>query len=220
MNSIHDMGGMTGFGSINREEDEPIFHSEWERRVFALNVATKVFLGPVDRTRHAIERLGSLLYVQSSYYEKWLTAVENLSVELGYVRGDELLNGSSTSASELPHPAPDPEMMGNLIHSGKSSMRDIDKQAKFAVGDRVRARNINPKGHTRLARYVRGRVGTINMYHQCHVLPDTHAHDQGENPQPLYNVSFSARELWGDDSNHRDSVNIDLWEDYLEPVED
>ncbi len=39
MNGVHDMGGMTCFGPVEREDDEPVFHHDWERRVFALSAA-------------------------------------------------------------------------------------------------------------------------------------------------------------------------------------
>ena len=65
-------------------------------------------------------------------------------------------------------------------------------------------------------RYVRGRVGVIERLHGAHVFPDTHAHGRGEDPHPLYSVSFGAQELWGPDAQARDSVRLDLWEPYLE----
>jgi nitrile hydratase len=88
----------------------------------------------------------------------------------------------------------------------------------FAVGDRVRARNLNPRGHTRLPRYVRGRVGVIARRHGAHVFPDVHAHGGGEHPRHLYSVRFTARELWGEAGRETDSVHLDLWEPYLEPA--
>ena len=82
----------------------------------------------------------------------------------------------------------------------------------------MRARTINPEGHTRLPRYARGRLGIIDRYHGAHVFPDSNAHGKGEAPQPLYTVRFTARELWGDAANAADTVSLDLWEDYLEPA--
>jgi len=82
----------------------------------------------------------------------------------------------------------------------------------------VRAKKINPTGHTRLPRYARGNVGVVDRVHGAHVFPDSNAHFRGESPQYLYSVRFSARELWGEASSSRDAVYIDLWEDYLEPA--
>ena len=96
--------------------------------------------------------------------------------------------------------------------------REVATPPQFAIGQRVRARNINPTGHTRLPRYVRGKVGVVQIHHGGHVFPDTNAHQQGEAPQHLYTVVFSARELWGPDASARDEICADLWESYLDPA--
>jgi nitrile hydratase len=51
------------------------------------------------------------------------------------------------------------------------------------------------------------------------VFPDTNAHGQGEQPQPLYTVRFIAQELWGDSAPSRDCLHVDLWESYLEEAQ-
>ena len=89
---------------------------------------------------------------------------------------------------------------------------------RYAIGQRVRARNINPTGHTRLPRYARGRTGVVELDRGVQALPDTNVYGRGENPQHVYSIRFAARELWGDQASARDSVYIDLWEDYLEPA--
>jgi nitrile hydratase len=86
---------------------------------------------------------------------------------------------------------------------------------KFKVGERVRARNMHPSGHTRLPRYARGKTGAIVRDHGVYLFPDTNAHFQGENRQHVYSVRFSARELWGEPAPPRDSVHLDLWDNYL-----
>ncbi len=50
-----------------------------------------------------------------------------------------------------------------------------------------------------------------------HVFADAQAQGQGEQPQWLYNVTFTARELWGDEGDETSTVSIDAWESYLEP---
>ncbi len=113
--------------------------------------------------------------------------------------------------------APDAEAFAELLRAGAPATRDSGRrQPAFTVGEQVRARNIEISGHTRLPRYIRGKVGRITARHGSHVFPDTAAHDLGENAQPLYSVRFEARELWGDNVDRRDAVYIDLWEDYLE----
>ena len=97
--------------------------------------------------------------------------------------------------------------------SAKSAPR-----ARYAKGARVRARNLNPTGHTRLPRYVRGKTGVIARDWGVFVFPDTNAHHAGTKRQHCYSVVFDARELWGKSANHRERLYIDLWEDYLEPI--
>ena len=205
MNGIHDMGGMTGFGPVVREVDEPLFHENWERRVFAMMMLSGAALGPIDSYRHAIERMGALKYLQTTYYEHWLAALEILTDERG-LRDAE------------PYPDTiDADVIDAIAAAGgPSSREDADATPRFAIGDAVVARNLNPEGHTRLPRYVRGRQGVIVAHHGNHVFPDTAAHQRGEHPQPLYSVRFSARELWGPEASSRDGLYIDLWESYLE----
>ncbi len=217
MNGIHDLGGMTCFGPVVTEAYEPVFHSDWERRVFAINVAAGGALGSLDYRRHGIERIAPVEYLRSSYYEKWLARVELLALETGLVNPDELTSG--ISAGPAATVAVTPSEIDTVIRKGRPADRNNGRQLpRFAVGERVCARNLNPAGHTRLPRYVRGRSGTVHAIHGTHVFPDTSAHGLGESPQPLYSVGFEATELWGPAANHRDRLYIDLWEDYLEPA--
>lgn len=214
------MGGMTCFGPVEPEENEPVFHGEWESRVLALSLATAGLFGSIDRRRHANEELSPREYLAYSYYEMWLARLERLSTEDGFLTGAEITSGVATPA-EGPRETPiEPESMEAALLKGRPANRDSGRlQARYAVGDRVRARNLNPPGHTRLARYVRGRVGVIHRLHGTHCFPDTNAHGRGENPQPLYSICFEATELWGPSAPPRDRLFIDLWEDYLESAD-
>ena len=216
MNGIHDLGGMTCFGPVRREQDEPVFHADWERRVFAMNLAALAFLGPVDRARHAIERMDPVEYLSTSYYEHWLAALVTLAKELGYATDAEIEAGRAAAIKPTPFPVPNAEQVEGLVRHGMPATREDGRAPLFAVGEPVRARNLEVTGHTRLARYVRGKVGVVFAHRGSHVFPDTVAHDRGENAQPLYTVRFDAKELWGDNVTRRDCVYIDLWEDYLE----
>jgi nitrile hydratase len=90
MNGVHDLGGMHGFGPVLREENEPVFHAEWERRAFGLlNLLGMEGHANIDELRHAIERMGPA-YLTTSYYEHWLAAVEMLAVEKGLITQAEL----------------------------------------------------------------------------------------------------------------------------------
>ncbi len=219
MSGIHDLGGLTCFGRIDREDDEPVFRDNWERRVFALSIASSVMFGPIDRRRHALEILDPVLYLSSSYYERWLTRLENLTIVDGLLTKEELASGKpSTPAAESASPL-ELGAVESIVREGSPASRETGRVApRFSVGERVRARNIQPGGHTRLPRYARGRLGTIEKLHGSHCFPDTNAHGRGENPQPLYSVRFDAIELWGSPASSRDRIFIDLWEDYLEPA--
>jgi nitrile hydratase subunit beta len=226
MNGIHDLGGMDGFGPVVPERDEPVFHEQWERDVFATTLAT---MGPVynlDEFRHAIERMGNLHYLQGSYYEHWLASLETILTEKGVISRAEL-DARVAQLKEDPASVPGPQPRGDdqlapaiaaAIRSGASTQRAVAHPARFAVGDRVVARVTTPRGHTRLPRYVRGKVGTVEIVHGAFVLPDTNAHLRGEEPEYVYAVRFDANEVWGDRSaGGRSSVYVDLWESYLEP---
>ena len=219
MNGIHDLGGLTCFGPIEREDDEPVFHDDWEGRVFALSIASSTTFGSLDRRRHALETLDPVVYLSSSYYERWLARLEILTILDGLLSEQELASGkSSTPVARSASPL-DARAVESIVEEGRPASRETGRVTPcFSVGDRVRALNIQPTGHTRLPRYVRGRVGEIARHHGCHCFPDTNAHGQGENPQPLYSVGFDLSELWGPRTSSRDRLFIDLWEDYLEPV--
>jgi nitrile hydratase subunit beta len=219
MNGVHDMGGMHGMGPIAREANEPVFHERWEARVFALNGATAV-LGKwnIDASRHSRERIPPADYLRMSYYEKWLAGLVMLIEETGLATRAELASGKAAAgAATTTPPMTAEEIPAILAERGRGWFeRPVNTAPRFAVGQRVRAKKINPTGHTRLPRYARGNVGTIDRIHGAHVFPDSNAHFQGENPGHLYSVRFTARELWGEAAGAADAVYIDLWEDYLE----
>jgi len=103
-----------------------------------------------------------------------------------------------------------------VLRKGGSARVAAEVAAKFTLGDRVVVRNLNPRGHTRVPRYIRGKTGTIERDHGVFILPDTHAHGLGRSPQHVYSVRFTAREVWGADAAPNDAVYIDLWDDYLD----
>ncbi len=109
-----------------------------------------------------------------------------------------------------------PQMVPGLVATGASCRRETDRPKSFEVGDRVRMKNIHPMGHTRLPRYVRGRVGVIDRYQGVFVFPDTEAHHKGENAQHVYSVRFTAKELWGEDAPENQALYIDIWDDYMD----
>jgi len=217
MNGVHDMGGMHGLGPIAPEADEPLFHAPWEARALALNLASGAWgRWSIDASRFAREQIPGPRYLQMSYYEKWIAGLEALLVNAALVTAEELASGrAAPGAAPATAPLTAAHVAAGIAHGGPTR-RETSSPPRLAVGDRVRARNFNPTGHTRLPRYARGRCGVITAHHGAHVFPDANAHDRGECPQHLYQVRFEARELWGPDGDARSAVHLDLWEDYLD----
>jgi nitrile hydratase subunit beta len=217
MNGVHDMGGMHDMGPIQYEKNEPVFHELWESRAFAIELAMG-FWGkwPIDASRHQKELIPPAEYLRMSYYEKWLAGLVELLVKSDLVTAAELESGGPAPNSPKAIPPLTADKVPPLIARGGPANRDVQVVARFNVGQTVRARNMHPVGHTRLPRYVRGKLGTIHRDHGVHVFPDTNAHSLGENPQHLYSVRFAARELWGEQASSGDAVYLDMWDDYLE----
>jgi len=111
-----------------------------------------------------------------------------------------------------------PEMVPAVVSTGASARVHQHVAPRFRSGDRVRIRNINPATHTRLPAYVRGKLGTVEQDYGVFVFPDTHAHGKGEKAQHCYSVRFSARELWGNEASDRDTLRVDLFDDYMDPA--
>ena len=220
MNGIHDMGGMHGMGPIRHEENEPVFHERWESRIFAITLAIGAWKKwNIDAGRHAIEQIPPADYLRMSYYEKWLARDIELLVKHQLVTREEIESGKAAIGSPKATPPLSAAAVPAMSANRGSYMRPAAQaEARFKVGEHVRARKMNPAGHTRLPRYARGRQGTIARHHGIFVFPDSNAHFLGEQPQHLYSVRFTAQELWGDAASPRDSVYLDMWDSYLEHV--
>jgi nitrile hydratase len=218
MNGVHDMGGMDGFGKIEPEVNEPVFHADWEARVMAMNRAMGATgVWNIDMSRHSRETLPPEVYLASSYYRKWLLGLEQMLLERDLVGADEIAEGRALRPGKPLKRKFTAAEIDRVLTRGSFS-RAATAPARFKHGDRVRARNINPVTHTRLPRYVRGHLGTVERVQGCHVFPDAAAAGEGEQPQWLYTVCFGARELWGDDADPAVTVSIEAFEPYLEPV--
>ena len=216
MNGVHDLGGMQDMGPIHYEQNEPVFHAPWEGRVYALNRALGAWRKwNLDAWRHDIELLPPADYLAMTYYQKWFAAMENRVVKYGLLTREELASGKAAPNAAKLRPAYTVAMAG-VFTRGIPSSEEPSIAPLFRVGDRVRAKNINPAGHTRLPRYARGKTGEVVIDHGVYAFPDTNALYQGEKRQHLYAVKFTARELWGEKASPRDSVHLDLWDDYLE----
>jgi len=217
MDGIHDMGGMDGFGKVEVEQNEPPFHEKWEGRVMAMVRAIGANGGlNIDMQRFSRESLPPVVYLESSYYQKWFLALERSMLARGMIGADEIERGHSLHANPP-------------LSRGTFAMKDVERimtrgsfarepraKAAYAVGDRVRTKNIHPATHTRLPRYARDKAGVVERINGCHVFPDTNAHGKGDNPQWLYTVVFDGRELWGPDSDPTLKVSIEAFEPYLD----
>ncbi|MBI2205151.1 MAG: nitrile hydratase subunit beta [Candidatus Rokubacteria bacterium] len=219
MNGVHDMGGMHGLGPVEPEPDEPVFHTEWERRAFAITLAAG-FLGEwnIDMSRYSRELMPGPEILTTTYYEHWLWGLEHLLVEKGLATRDEIAGRVKPARPSKPLRVLKAAEVAAAIAKGGAHRVNDDVPARFKVGDRVRTRNINPLGHTRLPRYARDKHGVVDRDHGVHVFPDAHAAGLGQKPQHVYSVRFTMQELWGPDASARDRAYIDLWDDYLEPA--
>jgi nitrile hydratase subunit beta len=219
MNGVHDMGGMHGFGPVEPELNEPVFHHWWEGRTRAIIAALGFWRKwNIDYGRHQRELLPPAEYLRMSYYEKWLAALLGQIVKLGMITEVELETGRPAPGSPKAKPPLTVEGVHDAIFGTRPYSRDVQVVSRFKVGDRVRTRNLHTAGHTRLPGYARARMGVICHDHGAHVFPDSNARFAGEQPNPLYSVRFEAKELWGEAALPQDSVYLDLWEAYLEPA--
>jgi nitrile hydratase len=217
MNGAADMGGMHGFGPVKPEPNEPVFHADWEKKAFALNMAIGVGdVWNLDAFRFERESIPPPQYLNSSYYGLWVITLENMMLKYSVATPEEIAAGHAIAPVKKAAKPVTAAQVANMVRCGSPYDRKAPAPALFKVGDRVRARNMHPTTHTRLPRYARGRAGEIVRIVGCHVFPDSHAIYAGEDPHWLYTVRFDGRELWGEDSDPTVRVCIEAWEPYLE----
>jgi nitrile hydratase subunit beta len=218
MNGVHDMGGMHGMGPVAYEQNEPVFHDEWEARVYALTRVLR--LGPkwnIDMSRATMEQLPPALYLGSSYYQRWLLGLEARLLASGVLSPEELADGQARPGG-VKVSLMTPDEIKESRGPWRAAPPEADVPAKFHVGDQVVARNIHPTGHTRLPRYIRGHHGLVERDLGVHSLPDAWVARQEHKFQHVYSVRFAARELWGEEASAKHAVYVDLWDDYLDPL--
>jgi nitrile hydratase len=216
-NSIHDMGGMHGFGPVEEEPNEPVFHTKWESRVYAMNRAMgPLRLWTIDEGRAAQEALHPAVYTNASYYQRWLLGLEARALQHGLVTEDELAAGKALEENDRPNRIFKAEDAVNLTRA--SFDREPQGEPVFKAGDKVRTLNINPPGHTRLPRYARDKIGEVEAVRGCHVFPDSVANGKGDDPQWLYTVVFDGQTLWGADAEPGLKISIEAFEPYIEAI--
>lgn len=231
MNGIHDVGGMHGLGPVVPEPNEPPFHAAWEGRMHGIAVTCQISgVNATPEQRATIERMPPKLYLETSYYEKWLYAYEKILAAKGIITTAEIDQRVAERAAaakpeppmpehpQLPRrPSPYAAKVRHVIMNGTPHDRPLVRAPLFRVGDAVRARNLNPTTHDRLPRYTKGKVGVVDVYHGAHLSHEPLSTGDIEVPEHLYAVKFEAAELWGPSAEAAtDAVYVDLFEHYLE----
>jgi nitrile hydratase subunit beta len=204
MDGMHDLGGRQGFGPIRYTLNAPAFHATWEVRansLYAHSVRRGLF--NMDEYRHAIERMDPRHYLAAGYYERSLTGLATLLVEKGVTTRDDL---ERRAGGAFPLASPSAAGRGNAADA-----------RPFAVGDRVRVRDLHVPGHARLPGYVRGKTGVVVGVSPAYPFPDAHAHGIAARDEPTYDVRFRSQDLWPEDADPA-LVHVGVFESYLEPV--
>lgn len=219
MDGIADMGGSEGWGAVRAPvRDEPVFAEPWEGRAFALTLLTmgRVSGQNLDAFRHALERLDPPSYFDDGYYGRWLNAAELMLTDSAILAEGAIdARARRNAGDDVEEPAVPEPNKPDYAPTAAGSLRTVEEPPAYAVGDPVRARATPSDGPTKLPRYARGHAGVVEAVQPAHLLPDTHAVFQGENPQHVYTVRFDSHELWGADAEDF-ALTIELFESYLE----
>ena len=219
MDGIHDVGGAQGHGRVAANDSEPPFHEEWEARMCGI---ARAIARPrdwnIDKFRFTREQLQPVEYLTRPYFDQWYSCYAAMLLGSGLVTVEELAAGRS---AQPPAASLEP-MRAEDVPRARTQTARFDRpyagQPRFAEGERVRAAAMGSPGHTRLPRYVRGRIGVVRRVHGAHIVPDENAEGRPL-AVPLYTVAFVLAELFPERFGSGDKVNLDLWERYLERIE-
>ncbi|MFP5021642.1 nitrile hydratase subunit beta [Pseudonocardia phyllosphaerae] len=225
MNGVFDLGGTDGMGKVDNDHmSEPVFRADWERVVFSMFAqSARAGLFNVDMFRHGIEQIEPADYLLSNYYEHWLHSISHYAEAAGVIDADELDRRTQYYLENPDAPLPEKETDPEIVEfvnwasaNGFPANRESDKTAQFSVGDEVVISDDSPYGHTRRARYIRGKRGVITGAHGTYLYPDTAGNGLGDCPEHLYTVKFDATDLWGPEvADPNGTVHFDVWEPYL-----
>jgi nitrile hydratase subunit beta len=220
VDGIADMGGTQGWGPTHPPRvDEPVFGEAWEGRAFALALLSNRLAGwNVDAFRHALERLSPAAYLGDGYFGRWLNAAELVLTDSAVLAPEAVqARARNLRGQHVAEPPPSQPVRPDYQPTAEGSLRVVDAAPAFAVGERVRVKNMSRTGHSRLPRYVRGHAGVVGFIQPPSVLPDTNAHFEGENPQYVYTIQFHSDELWGAEAELF-TLTIEMFESYLEKI--
>ena len=221
MNGVHDMGGMHGFGKVEPEPNEPVFHAAWEGRVLAMQramgFARRVEHRHVARraARRCRPRLSGGVLLPSAGCSAW----SELLVEHGLVDADEIAAGHALRPGKpLRAVSSRPTMSTRRADARLVQPAGRQAPARFKPGDRVRTKNIHPR-RTRGCRATCAAMSAGRSVHGCHVFPGLGRDGQGENPQWLYTVRVRRPRAVGRRTPIPTlKVSIEAFEPYLEPA--
>jgi nitrile hydratase subunit beta len=215
VDTVHDMGGMDGFGPVVPDGD--VFHEGWEPRLFALTRVARAAGLTAGHTRAVIESMPPRDYLGASYYERWLYGLEQ-RLELAGTLTPEDVQGAMQRIAGRPLPqSSDAELTQRTLAVQRSGgPMPAAAAPRFRPGQRVRVRRMRPAGHTRCPRYVRGALGVIERVHGDAPLADAVARGEQAPPEALYAVRFRSDDLFGPGDEPSFRVLVDLWDSYLE----
>lgn len=229
MNGVFDLGGTDGLGPVDPPDSEPVFRAEWEKTVFAMYPACvgAGYFG-IDQFRHGTEKMDPATYLSSPYYQHWLHSIEAHVIEIGAIEADELARRTRHYLDNPDAPLPEHSQRQELldfvdiaVSAGASAARRTSKQPRFTVGDKVRTAHVSPFGHTRLARYIRGKQAVVVAHRGSFIYPDSAGNGLGDAPEHVYTIKFTSEELWGKGfGDPNASVCFDVWDPYVELVDE
>ncbi len=219
MDGIHDLGGKQGYGAVDLDNEDEIFHAEWEGREWGISRCARTPGITIDWWRHCRELIMPMDYLERPYFDSWAQTDFATYLEAGWMTLEEIDSGKSLIDNIEHNEPPAARSLQQVLEDDRARAirfdAEIDTAPAFSVGQRVLTMKHGHTGHTRLPQYARGRVGIIHAYNGAHVFPDRSA--QGyELHQHCYNVVFEAAELWPEAAGSKDKVHLDLWESYLE----
>jgi nitrile hydratase beta subunit len=215
MDTVHDMGGMHGFGEVDITDVEA-FHAEWEKRVLGVRLAMILAGRGGGELRPHIESIPGALYLSNRYYERWARGLASIVVGAGLLEESDIetrAEAVQSGAVRAPAPSPSSTEAHDRIAARFNGARNrsVVLPGRFTVGDKVRVRRMSPAGHTRCPRYIRGVTGSVERVTGGFAPPDTGEHTI----EQTYTVQFDLRDIWGDDAEPG-VLCLDLWESYLE----
>lgn len=219
MDGIHDLGGKQGFGPVDVNEKEEVFHADWEGRMWAIAQCASGRDGwTIDWWRHCRELIDPVDYLTRPYFDSWMQAYTAAYIDSGTFSLEEIIEAKSATAKvDPPSPRSAQQVLEDVESQGISFEKPLQQEPLFAAGDRVVSVPLTSSHHTRLPAYARGKPGMIHAHHGAHIFADSAARGD-ETPQHIYSVVFEARDLWPEARNNRDRIFLDLWESYLEPA--